>query len=997
MKNLLKSFDLSDNSIKVYLEGLGKYPHTFSEIQRLLPDISKEEVEAILEDLIKKKLIMVINPKYSVSVPHYIILPPFSAMLNSISELDESLDTKKASELKNISPLERFQGMLYQDLENISGELIDTLSSQDNSEQTIEILSEVEENVKKFARVILNDVIDLIAPLRMQSAVDARDFSKLINSIEKKITDSEEIATNMFNQFKEIVNEMESPEILLQVKALKNFIKKLGELFEKRFKEFSLGGGEFSLEKIKTLENSLYNLLTDYIELNKASIDKIWVINSVEKVKEIISILLDNCKNDLTIIVPDIDNYIPLDKFDLDYSEDLKQDTRTKKAISKKAVRAGPLISKKQKKEVEERLELASKKVAELKGYELSHDVADVLGLISDVNPESNVIDSIQGWLNRLLVIRKHLDSNTQYLLLEDIEKWKKNYLKQKKKEEKPEQDVVEELQAKIANGKSDENIKSNKLNLIIISSDPHESKYPRAFIKKSNIEYKYLKNNNIIAVKGDKSYLVFGVCQKSNNKTEFEISGFFTTYEPLINIISPLITEKRNVAEFTNEIEINKGFNEIIENINDYPGRKIAKRLKSLLDAVFEKDGISLDILELKLLMGKLKRLYQPLNDDMKDYVINELNKLNKKFSELELIYPPEFRPPILEDKVDSEVEIEIVTPEIESLDSDKIDNLFELILEKIDNLKGVEIVEQIDKFIEVILKLQGFSNIIEWKNTLCTVDKTLEEPFKEKIREDLLNWKVGILNQLPISEKKIIEDSSETDKIPTQDSISSIFEEEYVSPGLSQSQFGPEEESNSHEDLKSLDPKIEMKELFNKIQTQLNELSGTEIGKLMQNIVDIILETEGYSMVLKDVKIWISKLRKIKEPLESEVKDDFQLEFLKWKEKYSDEDYETDSDFSPSSKMIEESNEIGENGVSIALIDQFNELIEKGQTLRGDELSNQLQNIADILLQSHGAAAVNDIRQWISKLRSIKEPLEDDIKDEFVTELENWKEKFS
>jgi hypothetical protein len=45
---------------------------------------------------------------------------------------------------------------------------------------------------------------------------------------------------------------------------------------------------------------------------------------------------------------------------------------------------------------------------------------------------------------------------------------------------------------------------------------------------------------------------------------------------------------------------------------------------------------------------------------------------------------------------------------------------------------------------------------------------------------------------------------------------------------------------------------------------------------------------------------------------------------------------------------------------------------------------------------LRSHGAVAANAIRQWISKLRSIRVPLEDEIKGEFLEELEKWKEKF-
>jgi hypothetical protein len=182
----------------------------------------------------------------------------------------------------------------------------------------------------------------------------------------------------------------------------------------------------------------------------------------------------------------------------------------------------------------------------------------------------------------------------------------------------------------------------------------------------------------------------------------------------------------------------------------------------------------------------------------------------------------------------------------------------------------------------------------------------------------------------------------------------------------------------------------------LFNKIQTNLSELSGTQISKLMQNIVDNILETEGYSMILKGAKDWISKLRKIKGPIESDIKEDFEIEFLKWKEKYSTEEDETSLDFSPSFEMIEGSSEESGRGNGRSLNDKFNSLIQNAEILKGDELSNDLQNIADIILLTHGAVAVNVIRQWISKLRSLKEPLEEDIKDEFLAELEKWSGKF-
>ena len=102
--------------------------------------------------------------------------------------------------------------------------------------------------------------------------------------------------------------------------------------------------------------------------------------------------------------------------------------------------------------------------------------------------------------MNRLLVIRKHLDSNTQYLLLENIEKWKSEYFKVKKKEEYPEKELIDELKEKTAEEKSS----STGLKLHIISSESHDNKHAIALANVANIEYLQLKNNNIIAIIGD-------------------------------------------------------------------------------------------------------------------------------------------------------------------------------------------------------------------------------------------------------------------------------------------------------------------------------------------------------------------------------------------------------------------------------------------------------------------------------------------------------------
>ena len=194
--------------------------------------------------------------------------------------------------------------------------------------------------------------------------------------------------------------------------------------------------------------------------------------------------------------------------------------------------------------------------------------------------------------------------------------------------------------------------------------------------------------------------------------------------------------------------------------------------------------------------------------------------------------------------------------------------------------------------------------------------------------------------------------------------------------------------------EKANKIDPSIEMKEIFESIENSFSDLKGIDISKKLQNIIDIILETEGYSMGMKDIKDWIGKLRKIRKPLNEEIKEDFVIDFFKWKEKYSkEEDNNLTLDFGPSVEVEED--EVS-NGKTNGLIGKIDGLVQDVNNSTGNKLSSSLQDISDMVVRSHGAVAANVIRQWISKLRSIRVLLKDEIKGEFLEELEKWKEKF-
>lgn len=999
MRELLKIYDVSEEAIKIYSEGLCKYPFTSSEMHKIIPNSSNEDIKRIINELIDKKLLILVKSRFSDVLPHYFFIPPFAAMINAFSDIKDVTQDKQTDIKRSSSNIEQFQDTILQDIEEISQDLIEIISIQADNSHTTEILSEVEKNVKKFSQVLLTEISQLVTKLKSKSIVNEIDIERIIREINQKIGESEEIISNMFIQFKDIINEMSSTNTPSIVESFKTFIRNLGESIDKRSTEIFQDSGSSPIKQVQIVEKSLFNILTDYLSKNERSLDRLFPLYSLEKIHELISILLKRCKESLFIVIPNLEDFIPLNEFDLEYSDDADSEPSSEeisKTLKKPVVSPNkkPSISIKCKKELEEAMNSTAKRVGDLKGYELSHEVADILAKVSELNPESLIIESIQGWLNRLLVIRKHLDQNTQYLILEDIEKWKKDYLRIKKKEE-PEEKIEKSLEEKSDNN---ETLKSeasfNGLKINIVSSEFHDNKHVRA-LKNKSVDYLRFNNKSIITILGDNEYLGYAICQKTKNKSKYEITGFTTSFKPLVELLQPNILKIVEEAKPTREIQINYGFNQIIENINDYSGKKISNKLKNLLDVAFEKDGISLNILEFKLLISKLEKHLYPLEDDMKTYVIEELNKLNREFSTLELVYPPEFRAPIIDDEKPEELDhdLKLDEKEIKTIDPERVNNLFDLFFEKIDVLKGVELGDQIDKFIEVIFSLQGYSQILEWRKNLAKLNTTLDKPTKEKLILDFITWKQGILRPNNAMEEN--DSIKPINSIPQIDYIAES-EEEYISPGLSQSQFQSDELINpeSFDNEKKIDPSQKMVELFEDIEEQFTELSGVEISKRIQNIVDIILETEGYSMELKSIKDWISKLKKIRNPLEEDIKEDFVVAFFNWKEKYSKGASEIQSlSFGLLNDENEGSLQVGEGNLS----EKIDFLIQTIDASTGSELSRGLQDISDIVLPSYGAVAANALRQWISKLRSIRDLLEDELKQELLDELEKWKIKFT
>jgi hypothetical protein len=429
--------------------------------------------------------------------------------------------------------------------------------------------------------------------------------------------------------------------------------------------------------------------------------------------------------------------------------------------------------------------------------------------------------------------------------------------------------------------------ININEAKIRIVSENSHDHEIVDKLKEISpNINYKRLSNDNIIGVKGD-NRVIIGTLLDKNKGEMTNLVGIGTNYEPFYHALSSLLEERWDKAKPEINEQIADGFNDIILNINEYPGRNIGQKLENILDIAFQKEGISLKLLELRILLSTLKNIYSPLDYELKEKVIDTIHKLNDEFTSLSLKEPPELESFPFESEKDKkyqqELEEKLNLGEIEPVDNERIEHLFDLFIEKMSDLKGNQISEQIDRMIVLVLQLQGFSDIIKWKEELATMNEFLEDPIQEEIIKDFLKWKKFILEPVKAKEFQIKEVSSKQVKSQAQfmDEEQSISDQNQSSESIEMS-VG-QSVSDSETEMED----FSLKDKFENLKQKSAQLSGADLSSLLQEIADVLLLSKG-AMVIRDMRNYISKLRSIRDPLEDEIRTQFIEKVDEWIEKF-------------------------------------------------------------------------------------------------------------
>ncbi|MFO8018753.1 MAG: hypothetical protein R6U96_08970 [Promethearchaeia archaeon] len=969
MKSLFKLPQISKLANEIYFAILGKPPRTISELREILNgECTKEEIKEILKELIEKKLLIKIPYQNHTLPTHYQALPPFGPINEYLLEI-KALLTEKES------------------LNQTIGEKLENVFEKN---QTLSL-----DTLYKDFKKLKDDIDEDTETIR-------KETKELVSSLE-----DQESITAFLNDYEETLKETVSSEmasVVIEIIKLKN--KFPDELEKLNISDAQWDGIKGRIKDIMTLETH-----------KKAQEIQDIISSEFEGIRETL-----NSKLSFRLEQKFEQNSVYLGIMNI-FTGEMKK--LHKLLLSKKnnlEKRLDQLADSVQDKTIQilnENFSHVNEKIKETVG--LLKDLIKVysdarIGNLQDLLP----MNSIRKFKDVLLESLKDPHSDA-LILIPEIEKFmpleilgleSREDLKSKLKK----MEVTEHSQPKKKN-KTEKKVKpisSQKQKIRIISSEPHSDRLIRLLKGLDKYEYKRLENNELIGLLKEESLLLFGNYNKQAERQSNEVLGFITSNKDYLTQFRQLFEEKWKEATYEKNREITSRFNKVLENINTYSGYEIGNLFENALNFTFQKEGVSLNVLELKLLGKKLKKIHETLGKEDKKEVINKIQEYNKKISDYELAEPPQLKqvPSEEEKEKGKKSQIEIFQKKQREINKEKIEELFNLFIDKMDKLTGEQISNQISQFIELILRFQGFSEIIEWKSKLSEKSTPLDEDFKDALIKDFLQWKNDIISssskrksRKASPQKKILPSGTEAS---TQQTVG-----EYGSPKLAETPSNGETED-----------KTDLNALANDLLTGVNNYTGAQVSKKLQNIMDIIMEKQSFASVPKVLKFWKGKLRMNRKRLPESLKDDFLEEFQKWyddfqldseegsekeKKKIQGKEEKTSTQPEPQQKKVRSkvqkpgqnkpkkpSSEVSEEDKE--KLDKFDKILAELDELKGFEISKKLQLIMDDILESEGySMALKDMRQWISKLRMIREPLKPEKKEEFLETFNKWRDNYS
>ncbi len=258
-----------------------------------------------------------------------------------------------------------------------------------------------------------------------------------------------------------------------------------------------------------------------------------------------------------------------------------------------------------------------------------------------------------------------------------------------------------------------------------IASSDPHTNSLVKKFKEKSNLEFRTLKNENIVALKGDNTHILISLEKSESQEPLDDTVGFGSIYKPLINFLTPIIetTWAAALPDFA---------------VSTQP--KPAMIEKPIIPADQPAPAISEPIIQEPLRPVEIP----PMK------LSEEVSKESQEIQETPPLQETSVNIPLKSDFIqESQPQSSYVSrayPKAGDRVGMQINNAFNAILQKLDVINGVELSKELQNIADLILENIGFSvTLHNIKNSISEFKKkkSLTENDKYQIFESIESWK--------------------------------------------------------------------------------------------------------------------------------------------------------------------------------------------------------------------------------------------------------------
>ncbi|TFG28533.1 MAG: hypothetical protein EU532_04990 [Promethearchaeota archaeon] len=660
MDEFLKQLQLSEEAIKIYRNCLGNPPLTYYEIYSLVPHLSPEDFNNTLKELTETDLLIQLVPQKPEILLYYLAIPPFTPILNYYSNIHTNL--------ANIQ--DAVMGLFSNSLNQIFKESnhLELDSLHQNFEEVKKDRMEDSLIQKQDAKEILKEFETVQSKLKKnvynfkleQSHLNDKIIEITQSQFSDLIGNFSRIKTKLINNIKEL--ELKKKETVV-LEVIENIFK---DEIRKLLEDFVLTTDNLIEIEYKNFEESINK---EKIEQLNYLIDK--VIQSGNDFNLIFLTALSNMEKDFNHIL----------KIIKDDKEKLLKNLKKLEGLILKNVTDILKDSMNQVSGLSKPIENIMNQFLELNLTSYKEGMDQIWTVSSTFSLSEAIINLLSKSKKEIIIVIPKIED---YLKLDQF------------------QNLPETLKIKL------------------VSSEPHTNSLVKSLKEINNIEFRTLKNENIIAVKADENYISINVLNMDSKDTLNNVIGIGTNFQPLNRILSPIIETTWSAAE--------PDFAPAIRKTAPIPtpiDKKIAPPEK---------------IISTPPIKQQIKSEIQQITTEQAPPITQQT-------------IPPKEKSISLED-TKSDIPVQIsgsfvskFSPKAGDSAGMLINTSFNMLISKLDTITGEEFSKELQTISDLILEKKGFSVTLHQVRSIINkykeLDSRLTNENKNEIFESIESWK--------------------------------------------------------------------------------------------------------------------------------------------------------------------------------------------------------------------------------------------------------------